>query len=327
MNSPKRSFHRNYPTLFAFAFLILVATGCSTPAEPRPQITGDTEILSLAAFTRPDPLALPASLPEAAPAVLPETTPEALPLLAQDEEEEKKVWDGLVELGASATGGNSKTRDFDARFLLKAEWEKDRCQGYARHEWGEAEDSDGETERNRNRQTAGAKYERDLADRFFGFAKQDFERDEFQELKMRSTTTVGAGYRILDEEKHKLGVEVGVGWESNNFYEDDNSRYSVFRFGEDWDWDFTTDWELVQTFEYLTSIPDYDDDFRTVTTVDLRHQMSANLFLSFGFEHRYYAEPARLDPVLWDNGMYVWDNGKYASRQDWLATIKLGWSF
>lgn len=312
MNFSRVSLFRQHSNIFALAFLLLIAAGCAAPAAPQAPATVDSELLALGAMSRPDPLAAPAPLPDAAP--------EAAPVPADDEEEAEKVWDGLVEVGASATGGNSRTRDLDARFLIKAEWEKDRFQGYARNEWGQARDGDGEMNRNRNRQTAGAKYERDLAERTYGFAKQDFERDEFQSLKTRSTTTVGAGYRILDEEKQKLGVEAGAGWESNNFYDDDNSRYSVLRFGEDWMWKFHEEWELVQTFEYLTSIPDYDDDFRTVTTIDLRHQMSANLFLSFGFEHRYYAEPAALDPV-------AWDNGKHASRQDWMATFKLGWTF
>jgi putative salt-induced outer membrane protein len=242
-----------------------------------------------------------------------------------EEEEEPTVWEGLVEAVAAASGGNTRTKDVDARIEVKATWEFDRFLAYARSEWGETEieDANGNKsdERHRNRQTAGLKWEHDVTDRLYGFAKQDFEKDEFQDLRLRSTSALGSGYKILDEEKHKLDAEVGVGWEDNDYYASDDADNMVGTFGESWTWLIADDWKFVQTLSLVSNLQEVDDDFRTVATADLRHQLTSNLFLAFGFEHRYYAEPARERETVAPFRMIR------KNRQDWLATFKLGWNF
>ena len=281
----------------------LLAAGCSS-APPAPLgVAADREFVAAAPIALPDPLALPAPEPAAAPE-------------PADAEEAPKVWSGLFEAGATATGGNTRTRDFDAKAEVKADWGADRFMAFVRSEWGTAQDADtGGQKRNRNRHTAGAKYEHDFSERFFGFGQQDFERDEFQDLKLRSTTAVGAGYKVLDEEKHKLNTRAGAGWESNDYFVDENSSNLVGTLGEDWTWDINEGWDFVETFSLISNLREIDNDFRTVTTADLRHTLTSNLYLSFGVEHRYNAQPARDD-----------DNVR-VNRQDWKAMIKLGWTF
>lgn len=258
-----------------------------------------------------DPTPMAASATTALP--VPFATASFLP---QDGSEEKEVWSGLFEAGASFTGGNTKTHETDAKAEVKADWEGDRFSAFVRSEWGESQNDDtGEMERHRNRQTAGAKYEHDFTDRLYGYAKQQFEKDEFQDLRLRSTTTVGAGFKVLDEEKHKLNTEAGVGWESSDYYEDENRDNSVGRLAEDYKWLISEQWTFLQTFELISNLEEVDKDVRTTTTAELRNQLTENLFLSFGVEHRYNGQPA------------VDDNGERAKRQDWLATVKVGWTF
>ncbi len=283
---------RHYSVFYGLALVsLLLFAGCtSIISDPASMATGATTALPV---------------PFATASVLPQDT----------EEEEKEVWSGLFEAGAAFTGGNTKSRETDAKVEVKADWEGERFSAYVRSEWGESIDDVGEMERHRNRQTAGAKYEYDFSERFYVYANQDFEKDEFQDLRLRSTTTVGAGYKVLDEEKHKLSTEAGVGYETSDYYDDENRDNSVGRLAEAYDWLISEQWTFLQTFELISNLEEIDDDVRTTTTAELRNQLTENLFLSFGVEHRYNGEPA------------VDDMGDRKKRQDWLATIKVGWTF
>lgn len=282
---------RYYTAFVGLAFVsLLLLTGCQSV------INDSSPMAAGASASLPDPFATASVLPE--------------------EEEEKDVWSGLFEAGATFTGGNTKQRDVDAKVEVKADWGEDRFSAYARSEWGESFDDDtGETSRHRNRQTAGAKYEHDFTERLYGYSTADWERDEFQDLKLRTTWTVGAGYKILDEEKHKLNAEAGVGWESNNFYDEENRDNAVGRLGENYQWLISEAWSFRQTFELISNLDEVDDDVRTTTTAELRNQMTENLYLALGFEHRYNGEPA------------VDNMGDRKKRQDWIGTIKVGWTF
>ncbi len=281
---------RNYGVFFGIGLLfLLLSTGCSS-------IINDSAPSATAAL--PAPFALASVLPEEGA-----------------EEEEKEVWSGLFEAGALFTGGNTKSREADAKVEIKADWDGERFSAYLRSEWGESVDDEGEMERHRNRQTAGAKYEHDFSERLYGYGGVDFEKDEFQDLRLRTTGTVGGGFKILEEEKHKLHAEAGVGYEASDYYDDENRDNAVGRFGESYEWLINEQWTFLQTFELISNLEEVDDDVRTTTTGELRNQLTENLFLSFGVEHRYNGEPA------------VDDNGDRKKRQDWLATIKVGWTF
>jgi len=295
----------------ALSLIGLAATGCVATHGIAPSTTAEnnTTFAPAPAYT-----ADAASPVAAAPTSSPSPTP-----AAKEKKKKKKVWEGIVEAALSATGGNARTRDIDARAQVKATWEKDRFMAHARTEWGENQvtDSTGKKkmERNRNRQTLGVKWEHDFHERLYGFVMQDFEKDEFQDLRLRSTTAAGAGYKILDEEVHKLSTDAGLGYERNDFYEDENRDNMIGTFGENWEWKISEAWKFVQTFSFISNLKDYDTDFRTATTADLRNQLTKSIFLSVGLEHRYNAQPGREA------------NGDRTKRQDWLAMVKLGWTF
>jgi|GEM_PF-3362581 len=285
-----------------------LATGAA-PDLDTGKVAGALDFLSAATI----------SVPEIAPLTAGLADPSALPRL---QAESKPVWERVFEAGATFTGGNTKKRDFDGKIEVKGTWESDRFSAYARAEWGEAEQEivengvkKRETDRNRNRQTAGVKWEHDVSDRTYLFGKQDFERDEFQDLKFRSTSSAGIGYQLIETEKHVVSAEVGPGYEYSDYYDDDSRSDLIGRVGENWTWKISEDWSFVQGLEFISNLEEVDDDFRSTLTADLRHQVSKNLYLSFGVEHRYHAEPA------YD------DRDKRLDRQDWLAMIKLGWTF
>ncbi len=229
--------------------------------------------------------------------------------------EDESRWKGLVEVVAAGKGGNSREKSLDALGEIEREWEKDRFFTKARVEWSESQKEDHSRERSRNRQALESQWDHNFSKIVYSFVRQDFERDEFQDLRIRSMTTAGLGVKILDETKHTLLAEGGLGYTKEEFYDDDNEEFMSALLKEKWEWRISEFWELVQTAELIPNLQEADDDFRTISTVDLRRNISENFYISAGVEHRYYAEPAK------DK------DSRRLNRQDWMVMLKLGYRF
>jgi putative salt-induced outer membrane protein len=243
------------------------------------------------------------------------------------EEPEDKGWTGFIEAGVSASGGNTKRFDAETKIQAKREWERNSVAVYGRAEYGEAEqtmtftDPNGvitrstTTERNVNRQTAGGRFDHELDDIWYLFAKEDLTRDEFKDIKIRSETFGGAGRDLYKSERSLLTAEVGIGYSYTSFYDEGRERGVSGLLGEKYETRLNAQWELVQTLDFVSNLQEIDDDFRSTFVVEVRSDLTETVYLSFGFEHRYDSEPAR------DN------NGDRSDRQDYKVTVKLGYRF
>jgi hypothetical protein len=320
--------------IIAVALAVPLAAGCaSTHTAPTPIGTSDATfalpaisttpgyleaeapVLTLASF---DPAALMATA--AAAPVEPDPLSAAEPAPEEPEDEtppEEKRWTYYLEAAASVSGGNTVTRDLDARFDIKRKWERDEVSIFGRVEYGEAENDEGDLEKNKNRLTGGAQYNRTLDEdgSLYGFVRQNFERDTFSDIRFRSETWVGVGDILYSDDHHEVKGEAAPGYVATDYFNDRNRSDFSARLWEGWIWKISEDWTFDQALEFISNLENWDDDFRTTLTADLRTQLTENLFLSFGIEHRYDAEPGRDD------------DGDRLKRQDYKAMIKLGFSF
>ena len=228
-----------------------------------------------------------------------------------EEEEEEKPWEIRFETAFSVTGGNTRESNLDVNLEGEYEWEDASLTGYARAEWGDAQNADGERQRNKNRQTAGAEYKKTIADPLYLFAKQDFERDEFKDIQLRSDSFIGAGTQLFKNDAHEVNGQIGPGYSiTRRFSGEDETDYVSGLIKQDWTWQINEAWELVETFEFISNLEEVDDDFRTLLTGDLRTDITETIYLSLGVEHEYDAEPAA-------------DVG----RQDFRFQVKIGAKF
>jgi len=255
----------------------------------------------------PDPVAGTLAAVRASVAI---SAQEAEKKRAEEKKKEENRWKASFEAGASVAGGNTDRSDFDAELEASRKWAKSELKTYARAEWGETENDDGEEERDRNRQTAGAKYRRDAdSSKVYWFVSGDLERDEFKDIQLRSETFAGAGTRAVKNQKHELNVEGGVGVVSTHFFDDDNldSTDPAGTLSQDWKYVINDAWTLEEKFQIVSNLDEIDDDFRTTFNADLKTDITEKLYLSFGFEHLYDAEPA--------------DD---TERQDYRAMVRIG---
>ena len=114
-------------------------------------------------------------------------------------------WSGSFAAGGTVQTGNVERTSVSVGFDARRDWEHDRFQFRALHNY--AEDSGSITSRN----TFGAvKFDHFFTENFFGGVSVELLKDEFKDLNLRAIIGLGPGYRIWNDEVKTLEVEVGV---------------------------------------------------------------------------------------------------------------------
>ncbi|MCP4592912.1 MAG: DUF481 domain-containing protein [bacterium] len=180
-------------------------------------------------------------------------------------EEERKVaegkigkWSATLELGAQQREGNIETLDAHARIEAVHKSDSDLLRLYLSGDYGEE---------NKKRNTAevkgGAYLEHLFTDRLFGYTRSEAEYDEFENLDLRFTAALGAGYYWIKEEKHELKTRAGVGYLHESYLDGTSRDDAMMDVGLDYRVDLF-DW--LQLVHSTTYYPTFESmrDYRVV---------------------------------------------------------------
>jgi putative salt-induced outer membrane protein YdiY len=119
---------------------------------------------------------------------------------------------GRINVGMSKTSGNteSEAHHIDARIVARTE--KNRYT--AGVEYNKAKDTGELIEED---YLGYAKYDHFLTKKWFVYANTLFEKNEFKDLRLRSTIGTGAGYQFYESELTNLFLEAGLGYVNNDY--------------------------------------------------------------------------------------------------------------
>ena len=154
--------------------------------------------------------------------------------------EDADYWSGHVEVALNGNSGNT-----DSSSLL-TEVAALRDTGDSRLSFSASVDREEED----NEQTAEeylgeARYEQDVTRRFFWFGQQELEKDEFEDIDLRSRTLFGPGYYLARRDRLTFKVRSGVGYQYEAYTDNDSSSEMIFSSG----WDYA---QLVGEWLKLT---------------------------------------------------------------------------
>ena len=128
-----------------------------------------------------------------------------LSLLAE-EAEEQSPWAGKTTLGYLATSGNTENSTLNTGFEV----------GYTSGQWAHLLEAAAISASEDEATTAeaynlGWKSERKISDQDFLFGRLRWRKDNFGAFDTQFSQTLGYGRRLVDNNKHKLNLELGVG--------------------------------------------------------------------------------------------------------------------
>ncbi|MES1954318.1 DUF481 domain-containing protein [Salinisphaera hydrothermalis] len=201
-----------------------------------------------------------------------------------------KYWSGELQLGINGNSGNTDNRSVLAsasalrdtgatRLSLKASIDREQENG----------------EQTAAQYKARGRYENDFTSRAFWYAQEKLEKDRFQNLALRSRTTVGPGYFLVRRDHLIFKVRGGVGYQYEDYTDDEGSQgEATAELG--WDYAQIIDNWLKLTHE-LTIYPEISRDPINNYTLDsvLAAQVplasSAVWGVKLSLENEYNSEP------------------------------------
>jgi len=197
------------------------------------------------------------------------------------------TYKGNLTGGGSLTDGN--TDDIVAHLSagFEARSKRHRFTLGGKYNYGE---TDGEIT---TRNTLGRiKYDFFVMERLYTYAQALFERDDFQDLNLRSTMGLGLGYQIFDTERTSLSFEAGVSYLNQDFDEAKDIHYATARESVRFDFDILP--ERIRFFhlhELYYSLEE-SDEYYFRAEQGLRFLLFRNFFASFEADYSYVRNPA-----------------------------------
>ena len=164
-----------------------------------------------------------------------------LPLLAE-EAEEQSPWAGKATLGYLATSGNTENSTMNSGFEV----------GYTSGRWAHLLEAAAISASENEDTTAeaydlGWKSERKISDKDFLFGRLQWRKDNFGAFDTQFSQTLGYGRRLIDNDEHKLNLELGVGARQSELQLLGSKEYeTIFTAGGYYKWQFSETAEFRQ---------------------------------------------------------------------------------
>lgn len=186
-----------------------------------------------------------------------------LPMSSYAQEEEKSPWAGKATLGYLATSGNTENSTLNTGFEV----------GYTSGKWAHMLQAAAISASENEMTTAeayelGWKSERKITDHDFLFGRLQWRKDNFGAYDTQFSQTVGYGRRLLDNAKHKLNVELGVGARQSELQLGGEESETIFTFGGYYTWAFSETAKFRQSLR--TEIGDANTYSESVTAVSAK---------------------------------------------------------
>jgi putative salt-induced outer membrane protein YdiY len=194
-------------------------------------------------------------------------------------------WDITADLGFSLTSGNSETLLVRGGVVGKREYSKSRIELGIAGAYGEDTSV-------ANVQTlrGWGQYDQDFAERWYWLGRVELLHDGIADIEYRLTLSPGVGYWFIKKEKTKLSGETGISY----VFERRGNRqsdYFALRLAERFEHEFNDRVKLVQNFEILPQIDDFENYFINFD-IGLESALNDKLSLTLTFIDNYNNIPA-----------------------------------
>jgi putative salt-induced outer membrane protein YdiY len=135
-------------------------------------------------------------------------------------------WKGGVNAGFSLTGGNSQTTNLALGFLAARQTLNDKLSAYANSVYATSKTTITTTappititttNTTANTAAGGARYDRNISAKWFGFGAGDFFADGLQSLNLRSAFSGGLGYHAIQSDRTTLDLLGGLNYTHESY--------------------------------------------------------------------------------------------------------------
>jgi putative salt-induced outer membrane protein YdiY len=126
-------------------------------------------------------------------------------------------WTGGLNVGFGLTAGNSETKNLAVAFNGVRTGLHDKLSLYAGSVYSTNDLATAATRVTANTNRGGARYDRDITPRLFGFVNTDFFTDALQDLNLRSVVGGGLGFHAIKRPDTTLDILGGINYTRENY--------------------------------------------------------------------------------------------------------------
>lgn len=124
----------------------------------------------------------------------------------------QRKWTRQVAANVSGKSGNTDEKSMGMTFSAILASKEDELKFYASYDRQETGGNKSVDERK-----AGVRYTAYFNDPWGWYVRQEFERDEFENIKLRSVTAGGISYRFADEDHYKMSANSGLSYRYESY--------------------------------------------------------------------------------------------------------------
>lgn len=180
---------------------------------------------------------------------------------------------GFVNIGLRATDGNTDSESYFGAGEFVARTESNRYTLGASAIYAE---EDGDTSANEKR--AYARYDHFVSKRWYINTNMSFLRDEFKDLRLRSTLGAGMGFQALETEDTNLAVELGGSYIREDYKDADDDSSVAARWALDFSQELLDDGvTLFHNHELLQGVGEDNALFLAYTRTGVRFPLTEGL--------------------------------------------------
>ncbi|MDY6838448.1 MAG: DUF481 domain-containing protein [Thermodesulfobacteriota bacterium] len=193
---------------------------------------------------------------------------------------------GSMTAGGSMNTGNTDSKAGNASAKFQARSKRHRFSLGAKHNY--AEDDDELTAR---KTTGSLKYDFFLTQKLYIYAHSLFERDDMQDINLRSTMGPGLGYQFLDSERASLFAEAGVSYFNEDYDEGEDQQYTSGRWSVGFDYELLP--ERVKFFHFHEGYYSLEESgsYYLRSEQGFRFLLIGNLFANIEVDYDYNNKP------------------------------------
>jgi len=216
-------------------------------------------------------------------------------------------WEGNANIGFSYTSGNSNNITMSTGLRASKVSPTDGVTIYVRSLWNSNHGSQ-HTVTTQNAYWGGARYDRTLNRRIFGFVSYDFERDKPKHLSFRSVAGGGLGHRTIKNDRTEFELLLGAAW--NRTWQaggDTNTPEGLA--GLTLKHKLTSRLRVQNTFTYFQNITDRAE-YRFIFDATITADVTKKVGFYFALGNRFNNDPVGI-----------------SKKNDFLFTTGLKWNF
>ncbi len=141
-------------------------------------------------------------------------------------------WNGGANVGFALTGGNSETKNLALAFTADRKTSHDEIALYVNTIYATNDAAGAVPSVTANATQGGARYDRNLTKRLFGFGSADFQTDALQALNLRSVLGGGLGFHAINSDRTTLDFLGGLNYTRESYVTFDRN-FAALTLGEE----------------------------------------------------------------------------------------------